>query len=67
MNIFGIGFAAIFFVVALFFLVTLLLQYLWNTTMPDVFSLKEISFWQAFRLLLISAILFGGAFTSINM
>ena len=37
-------------------------QYLWNTTIPGIFKLREISFWEAFRLLLISAFLFGGAF-----
>lgn len=44
----------------LIFIITSLLQYLWNTTMPDVFRLNEITFWQAFRLLLIALILFGG-------
>ncbi|MGB4303713.1 MAG: hypothetical protein ACOX6F_06840 [Syntrophomonadaceae bacterium] len=44
----------------LLFLVTWLLQYLWNITMPQVFNLKEITYWQAFRILLIAAILFGG-------
>lgn len=44
----------------LLYAVTLLLQYLWNTTIPYVFNLKPITFWQAFRLLLIAGILFGG-------
>ena len=42
------------------FLVTAILYWLWNITMPQVFNLKEITYWQAFRLLLISVILFGG-------
>lgn len=46
--------------IVLFFVVTKLLQWLWNITMPQVFGLKEITFWQAFRLLLIAGILFGG-------
>ena len=46
--------------VGLVFLITLLLQWLWNITMPDVFGLKQITFWQAFRLLIISGLLFGG-------
>lgn len=37
-----------------------LLQWLWNITCPDVFHLPKITYWQAFRLLLIAAILFGG-------
>lgn len=52
-------------VIGLFFLLTALLQWLWNLTMPQVFNLKVIGFWQAFRLLLIAAILFGGP--NINM
>ena len=34
-------------------------QWLWNITMPDVFSLKRIRYWQAFRLLVMAFILFG--------
>lgn len=41
-------------------LVTALLQYLWNTTMPEVFNLKVITFRQAFRLLLLAALLTSG-------
>jgi len=39
--------------------VTAVFQLLWNMTMPQVFGLKAITFWQAFRLILISGILFG--------
>ena len=45
----------------LLLLIAGLLQWLWNITMPDVFNLKEITYWQAFRLLIISGILFGSA------
>jgi hypothetical protein len=41
------------------FVVAGLLQWLWNITMPDVFGLKRIAYWQAFRLLLIGALLSG--------
>lgn len=41
------------------YIVISLFQYLWNTTMPAIFNLKEVSFWQAFRLLLIAAMLLG--------
>jgi hypothetical protein len=47
-------------VIALFLLLAGLLQWLWNITMPDVFNLKKINYWQAFRLLLIAGLLFGG-------
>ena len=41
-------------------LVTLFFRWLWNTTMPDVFGVKSLTFWQAFRILLLASILFGG-------
>ena len=41
-------------------LVTALLQWLWNITIPGIFNLREITFWEAFRLLIIAGILFGG-------
>jgi hypothetical protein len=55
----GIGFVIL--GIGLLFVVTGLLQWLWNITMPEVFNLKEITFWQAFRLLIIAGILFGGS------
>lgn len=39
-----------------------LLRWLWNLTMPDVFRLTTLTYWQAFRLLLIASILFGAVF-----
>lgn len=50
----------VFVVVGFLFLIAWLLQWLWNITMPQVFNLKEITYWQGFRLLIIAAILFGG-------
>jgi hypothetical protein len=47
----------ILFLIAVFIVI---FQLLWNSTMPPVFSVREIGFWQAFRLLLIAAFLFGG-------
>lgn len=44
----------------LFVVSILIFQWLWNITIPGIFKLREISFWEAFRLLLISAFLFGG-------
>jgi hypothetical protein len=37
-----------------------LFEWLWNITIPQLFNLKEITYWQAFRLLLIAAMLLGG-------
>lgn len=36
------------------------LQWLWNTTIPAISSLKEITTVQAIKLIFIAAILFGG-------
>jgi hypothetical protein len=41
------------------FLIPALLHWLWNTTMPDVFALKPITYWQAFRLFVMAFLLFG--------
>ena len=46
-------------IVAFLALVPLLLQWLWNMTMPEVFELNQITFWQAFRLIIIAFLLFG--------
>lgn len=37
-----------------------ILKWLWNMTMPQIFKLPEITYWEAFRLILITAILFSG-------
>ncbi len=43
-----------------FFLLPAILEWLWNMTIPEVFGLKEITYWQSFRLIIISGILMGG-------
>ncbi|MDL5053524.1 hypothetical protein QQ056_08210 [Oscillatoria laete-virens NRMC-F 0139] len=42
------------------FIVIWIFQLLWNSTLPDLFGWKIISFWTSFKLILIAAILFGG-------
>lgn len=39
-----------------------ILQALWNMTMPEALGTKPIRYWIAFRLLLIGAIMTGGGF-----
>ena len=46
---------------AIYVVMTFIFQLLWNTTMTQVFQWREITFWQAFRLILIAGILFGGS------
>jgi uncharacterized membrane protein len=41
-------------------IIVAIFRWLWNTTMPEVFGLKELSFWQAFKIMLLAGILFGG-------
>ena len=50
----------------LLFLVALVFMWFWNTTMPQVFRLSEITFWVAFRLLLIAGFLTSGGFANFN-
>ena len=45
-------------VLAIVPLVVALFKWIWNITMPEVFDFKEITFWQAFRLLIIAGFLF---------
>ena len=35
-------------------------RWLWNSTLPDVFGVKTISFGQAIKILILAGILFGG-------
>lgn len=58
MFLYWLGFVPM--VIGITLLLSFLLKFLWNTTMPEVFNLNTITFWQAFRVLLISCILFGG-------
>ena len=36
------------------------LQWLWNTTLPEVLGVREVTLVQAIKILLIASILFGG-------
>ena len=52
----GIGAA----LMVLLFISTAVLRWLWNTTVPNVFNLNAITFWQCFRLLIMVKILLVG-------
>jgi hypothetical protein len=45
---------------ALIALFAVIFQWLWNTTIPEVFGLKTLTFWQTIKILIIAGILFGG-------
>jgi hypothetical protein len=51
----GVAFAAL---MALIF--GFLVKWLWNWLMPDIFGLAPISYWQAFGLILLAKLFFGG-------
>jgi hypothetical protein len=53
-------------VLTLVLLGTAIFQWLWNITMPQVFGLKQIGFWLAFRLLLLAGFLTSGHFINFN-
>ena len=46
-------------IIALYFFCVWIFQLLWNWTMPQVFHLRLITYWQAFRILLIAEFIFG--------
>ncbi len=58
----SLGFMALLIVPLLIFVSIAIFQWLWNITVPGIFKIRAIGFWEAFRLLLLSAILFGGSF-----
>jgi ABC-type multidrug transport system fused ATPase/permease subunit len=47
-------------------IVTLIFRWLWNSTVPDVFGASAVDFWQAFKIMLLAAMLFGGGTTVIE-
>ena len=48
-------------IVAVSFVVfVLVFRWIWNRTVPAVFGLKEITFWQAVGILILASILTGG-------
>ena len=46
--------------VVAFLALVYIFMYIWNRTIPAVFGLKEIDYWQALGLLVISRIMIGG-------
>ena len=37
-----------------------LVKLVWNSLMPGIFNLKEITYWQAFGIIILAKLLFGG-------
>jgi hypothetical protein len=53
--IIGLGFAGLYALVFGF-----VVKWVWNMLMPAVFGLSEINFWQAFGIVILAKLLFGG-------
>lgn len=60
----GIVLVAILFILAMALLGADILVPLWNSTIPELFGLKSITFWQSVKLCLIGQILFKGSSVS---
>jgi len=60
LRIIGLAFAGVGFAVLFAFLFGLVVKVLWNWLMPPLFGLGTIGFWQAFGLVLLAKLLFGG-------
>jgi hypothetical protein len=54
-------------VISLLLIGAAVFQLLWNMTMPQVFGLRQIGFWVAFRLLLMAGILTSGGLVKFNL
>ena len=55
------------FAIMMVFFLPAFFQFLWNITVPEIFRLKTIRYWQAFRLLLMASMIFGaGSFLHFN-
>lgn len=44
----------------IFVIFTLIFKWIWNWTMPQVFGVGSVTFWQAIGILVLASILFGG-------
>lgn len=60
LRIIGLTFAGVGFAVLFAFLFGLVVKVLWNWLIPAIFGLGTITFWQAFGIVLLAKLLFGG-------
>jgi uncharacterized membrane protein YgcG len=56
----AIGIAILFGFMAFIFVGGIVVQWLWNWLLPDIFGLRRVTFWEALGLLALCRILFGG-------
>jgi len=60
LRIIGMAFMGVVFAAGFALVFGLLVMWLWNWLMPALFGLREITYWQAFGVLLLAKIFFGG-------
>jgi len=60
LRIIGMAFMGVVFAAGFALVFGLLVMWLWNWLMPGLFGLGEITYWQAFGVLLLAKIFFGG-------
>jgi len=60
LRIIGMAFMGVVFAAGFALVFGLLVMWLWNWLMPRLFGLGEITYWQAFGVLLLAKIFFGG-------
>ena len=46
--------------IAAFFIAIRIIQALWNSTLPDIFQIRKITYWEACRIAILCWLLFGG-------
>jgi len=59
-RIVGQVFVGLLFAVAFALVFGLLVKFIWNSLMPAIFNLREITYWQAFGIIILAKLLFGG-------
>lgn len=60
LRIVGYVFIGVIFAIAFALVFAILVQFIWNSLMPTIFDLKTITFWQAFGIIVLAKLLFGG-------
>jgi len=58
-KIIGMVFVGLVFAVCFALVFGFLVKWLWNWLLPDLFALKEITYWQAFGIVILAKLLFG--------
>jgi len=59
LRIIGMVLVGLIFVVLFALAFGFLVKWIWNVLMPDLFGLKEITYWQAFGMVILAKLLFG--------